>query len=106
MPLIDIPTNAVTVSVLRRLAWCSRRSWRKRLLARRSPGSGRELGHIEMRFRPKGPFDVGELNCVIAVRTKLFASRLAEAHDRAQKIRSDVLAAEPGVRRLDAWLIL
>lgn len=63
-------------------------------------------GDIEIRFRSKGQFDVGELNCVIEVRTKLFGSRVADKHERAEKIRSAVIAVEPSVGQLGVWLIL
>jgi hypothetical protein len=33
---------------------------------------------IEIRYREQGPWDVGALNCVIAVRTTLVPSRLAD----------------------------
>jgi hypothetical protein len=62
-------------------------------------------GDIEIRFRAKGPFDVGELNCVVEVRTKLFSSRLQDKHDRAERIRDKIAADEPGVGCVGVWLI-
>jgi hypothetical protein len=49
-----------------------------------------EPGDLEIRFRPKGPFDVGDLNCAIEVRTKLYASRLRTRQDRAELIKVGV----------------
>ena len=63
------------------------------------------VGDFEIRFHPKGPLDLGELNCVIEVRTKLFSTRERDKHRRADLIR-DRLAAivNPGV--VGVWLIL
>ncbi len=61
-------------------------------------------GDLEIRFRRKGEFDVGALNVVVEVRTKLFDSRLADKQRRADLIRdrlSDLPLGSVGV-----WLIL
>ncbi len=63
-------------------------------------------GDIEIRFREKGSLDIGDLNCVIEVRTKLFASRVANTRERAEKIRSGVVAAVLSVGKLGVWLLL
>jgi hypothetical protein len=57
-----------------------------------------QAGDIEIRFRQKGPYDIGSLPCVIEVRTKLFASRLADKRERADRIRLGVLAAAPDLQ--------
>ena len=107
MPLIDITCDVVTVSDLRRLGQVLPQIVAEAVACAEEPWIGPpEPGDMEIRFRPKGPYDVGELNCVIEVRTKFFASRLDDVHDRAERIRSDVVAAVPGVGRLGVWLIL
>ena len=63
-------------------------------------------GDIEIRFHEKGPFDIGDLNCVIEVRTKLFPTRVADKKERAEKICAAVAAAVPSVGKLGVWLTL
>jgi hypothetical protein len=65
-----------------------------------------EPGDIEIRFRPKGPFDVGGLNCAIELRTKLYASRLETKQNRAELIKAGLSKALPGIRYLGVWLVL
>ena len=65
-----------------------------------------EPGDLEIRFRPKGPFDVGDLNCAIEVRTKLYASRLETKQDRAELIKVGLAKALPEIRYLGVWLVL
>ena len=62
-------------------------------------------GDIEIRFRRRESLDVGELNCVIEVRTKLFQSRLDNKQHRSDLIR-DGLATHMNVGRIGVWLIL
>jgi hypothetical protein len=56
-------------------------------------------GDLEIRFRPKGPLDVGELNCAIEVRTKLYPSRLQTKQARAELVKAGVSRALPGINR-------
>jgi hypothetical protein len=65
-----------------------------------------EPGDLEIRFRPKGPFDVGELSCAIEVRTKLYASRLETRQSRAELIKASLSEAVPGIRHMGVWLVL
>jgi hypothetical protein len=65
-----------------------------------------EPGDLEIRFRPKGPFDVGDLNCAIELRTKLYASRLETKEDRAELIKAGLSKAFPGIKYLGVWLVL
>ena len=62
------------------------------------------LGDIEIRFRKKSAFDVGGLNVVVEVRTKLFKSRLADKQRRADLIRDRVSTL--GLGKVGVWLIL
>jgi len=108
MPLIDISFDAtLTEPALRRLGQVLPDIVAEAVACPEEPWLGPpEPGDFEIRFRQKGPFDVGDLNCVIEVRTKLFASRLEDLHNRSQKIKSAVVAAEPSVGQLGVWLIL
>jgi hypothetical protein len=63
------------------------------------------VGDIEIRFRAKSSFDVGELNCVIEVRTKLFPSRARDKQRRADLIR-ERLSSTIEIERFGIWLIL
>ncbi len=62
-------------------------------------------GDIEIRFREKGAHDVGELRCVVEVRTKLFESRANDKQRRADLIR-DRLREQTGLAGIGVWLIL
>jgi hypothetical protein len=61
-------------------------------------------GDIEIRFREKSPLDVGELDVVIEVRTKLFETRVMDKQRRADLIR-DRLSHLP-LGQVGVWLIL
>ena len=63
------------------------------------------VGDIEIRFRARSTFDVGELNCVIEVRTKLFPSRERDKQRRVDLIR-DRIASTIDIGRFGVWLIL
>ena len=65
-----------------------------------------EPGDLEIRFRAKGPLDIGDLNCAIELRTKLYASRLETKQNRAELIKTGLSKALPGIRYLGVWLIL
>lgn len=63
-----------------------------------------EAGDLEIRFHPKSDMDVGELNVVVEVRTKLFDSRVQDKQRRADLIR-DRLSSLP-LGTVGVWLIL
>jgi hypothetical protein len=63
------------------------------------------VGDIEIRFSAKNAFDVGELNCVIEVKTKLFPSRERDKHRRVDLMR-DRLSSTIEIGRFGVWLIL
>jgi hypothetical protein len=65
-----------------------------------------EPGDIEIRFRAKGTFDVGGLNCAVEVRTKLYPSRLETKQARAELIKVSLSKAFPEIRYLGVWLVL
>jgi hypothetical protein len=63
-----------------------------------------EPGDIEIRFRQKSDLDVGGLDVVIEVRTKLFEHRLADKQRRADLIRDRLSGLPLGL--VGVWLIL
>lgn len=63
-----------------------------------------EPGDIEIRFRKECPLDVGDLDVVIEVRTKLSESRVHDGQRRADLIR-DRLSSLP-LGQVGVWLIL
>jgi hypothetical protein len=63
------------------------------------------VGDIEIRFRRRGTFDVGELNCVIEVRTKLLPGRERDKQRRADVLR-DEISSRIELGAFGVWLIL
>jgi len=103
MPLIDVTYDAkVGEQVLRRLAELLPDVVSEAVQCPEEPWTGPlEPGDIEIRFRRKSPLDVGDLEVVIEVRTKLFEHRV---QDRADLIR-DRLSSLP-LGQLGIWLVL
>ena len=62
------------------------------------------VGDLEIRFRPRGVDDVGDLVAVIEVRTRRLASRLANAQRRADLIRDQL--ADLSIGPFGVWLTL
>jgi hypothetical protein len=106
MPLIDVTYDeTIGEDVLRRLGEvlpdvvseavdCPEEPWIG------PPGPG----DIEIRFRTKSQLDVGDLNVVIEVRTKLFEQRVRDKQRRADLIRERLSSLPLG--QVGVWLIL
>ena len=79
MPLIDVTYGgSVDQEVLRHLGELLPAVVGEAVECAEEPVTGPvQPGDIEIRFRKKSPLDVGELDVVIEVRTKLFGSRVA-----------------------------
>jgi hypothetical protein len=106
MPLVDV-TYAGTVGeeVLRRLGELLPDVAGEAVECPEEPATGpAEPGDIEIRFREKSPLDMGSLDVVIEVRTKLFDDRVQGKQRRADLIR-DRLAGLP-LGQIGVWLIL
>jgi hypothetical protein len=106
MPLIDV-THDATVSdeALRQLGELLPGVVSEAVDCPEEPRIGpAEPGDIEIRFRRKSPLDVGDLNVVIEVRTKLFAHRLEDKQRRADLIRERLSRLPLG--QVGVWLIL
>ena len=43
-------------------------------------------GDVDLRFRPRGPFDTGGLDLVVEVRSKWFESRAVNRQDRVDNL--------------------
>ena len=108
MPLIDVTYDGTVPELaLRHLAELLPSIVAEAVACQEEPWTGPlAAGDIEIRFRPKGPLDVGELNCVVEVRTKLYASRVRNEDERAEMIKTRLAQSERGLGQLGVWLIL
>ena len=99
MPLIDVTYDeTVGEEVLRRLGELLPDVVGEAVECPEEPSAGpAEPGDIEIRFRKKSPVDVGDLDVVIEVRTRLFEHRVQDKQRRADLIR-DRLSALPSGR--------
>jgi hypothetical protein len=106
MPLIDVTYSAtVDEKVLHRLGELLPDLVADAVDCPEEPRIGpAEPGDIEIRFRRKSQLDVGELDVVIEVRTKLFQHRVQDKQQRADLIR-DRLSSLP-LGQVGVWLIL
>jgi hypothetical protein len=106
MPLIDVTyDDTVDELLLRRLGQLLVDVVSEAVDCPEDPWIGPpEDGDIEIRFRGKSPFDVGGLNVVVEVRTKLFASRIVDKQRRADLIRDRLSSL--GLGKVGVWLIL
>jgi hypothetical protein len=62
-------------------------------------------GDVDLRFRPRGPFDSNGLALVVEVRSKYFESRAANRQDRADELCQAVEEAT-GLRDVGVYLCL
>lgn len=62
-------------------------------------------GDVEVRFRPRGPYDSGGLDIVVEVRSKWFASRDASRQERCDRL-CDALVEAAGTRKVGVYLSL
>ncbi len=106
MPLIDVTYDgSVGEEILRRLAEVLPDLVSETVDCEEEPWTGQlGLGDIEIRFRKKSVLDVGDLDVIVEVRTKLFENRVANKQQRADLIR-DGLSALP-LGQVGVWLIL
>ena len=108
MPFVEVVYDStITEPMLRQLAELLLGLVAEAVACPEEPDAGPpEPGDLEIRFRSKGPFDVGELSCAIEVRTRLYASRLETKQSRAELIKAGVSEALPAIRYLGVWLVL
>ena len=106
MPLIDVTYHgSVDEKVLRRLSELLPAVVGETVECPEDPLTGPvQPGDIEIRFRKKSSLDVGELDVVIEIRTRLFEHRVQDKQFRADLIR-DRLSRLP-LGRVGVWLIL
>jgi hypothetical protein len=62
-------------------------------------------GDVEIRFHPKGPYDVGGLDVVIEIRSTWFESRAADRQQRCDRL-CEVVAEASGTARVGVYLSL
>lgn len=106
MPLIDVTYDrAVGEHLLHRLAELLPDLVSEAVECPEEPWSGSlEPGDIEIRNHEKSRLDVGDLDVVVEVRTKLFESRVRDKQQRADMVR-DRLSSLP-LGQVGVWLIL
>jgi hypothetical protein len=106
MPLIDVTYDGtVGEEVLHRLAEVLPDAVAEAVECPEEPRIGPPgPGDIEIRFRRKSQLDVGKLDVVIEVRTKLFENRVQDKQRRVDLIR-DRLSSLP-LGQVGVWLIL
>jgi hypothetical protein len=106
MPLIDVTYDRrVDEQVLRRLGDLLPEVVSEAVECPEEPWTGpAEPGDIEIRFREKSLLDIGDLDVVIEVRTKLLGHRVQDKQRRADLIRDRLSALRLG--QIGVWLIL
>ncbi len=62
-------------------------------------------GDIEIRFRPRGPYDISGLDIVVEVRSKWFASRADTRQARCDQLR-DAIVEAIGTISLGVYLLM
>lgn len=62
-------------------------------------------GDVEIRFRPRGPYDLSGLEIVVEVRSKWFASRAETRQERCDQL-CDAIVEVVGTRSLGVYMSL
>lgn len=62
-------------------------------------------GDVELYFRPRGPFDISDMDVVVEVRSKWFESRAANQQDRADGLCAAIEDAT-GLAQVGVYLSL
>ena len=106
MPLVDVTyDDTVHEDVLRRLGELLPDIVAEAVGCPEEPWTGPPgIGDIEIRFRAKSAIDVGDLNLVVEVRTKLFNSRVTDKQRRSDLILDRLAYLQLG--QVGVWLIL
>lgn len=106
MPLVDVTyDDTVDEDVLRRLGELLPDIVAEAVSCPEEPWAGPPgIGDIEIRFRAKNAIDVGDLNLVVEVRTKLLESRVTDKQRRSDLILDRLATLQLG--QVGVWLIL
>lgn len=106
MPLVDVFTDPrVKATELRQIADVLRDVVPRAVQCAEEPIVGPlAIGDLEIRFRSRGPADVGELAVLVEVRTKKLDGRLHDAQARADLICSELSRLDVGP--IGVWLML
>lgn len=62
-------------------------------------------GDVEIRFRPRGPYDLSGLDIVVEVRSKWFASRAETRQERCDQL-CDAIVEAVGTRSVGVYMSL
>jgi len=106
VPLVDVTFSSdVSDGELRRLAALLPDLIAQAVDCPEEPWTGPAgVGDMEIRFRRRGDFDVGEMRVVIEVRTKLLESRLSDKQRRADLVRDGLSSLD--LEHVGVWLVL
>jgi hypothetical protein len=106
VPIVDVTRDdTVSEELLRRLGELLPDIVAEAVNCPEEPWTGPAgIGDIEIRFHRKSAVDVGELNLVVEVRTKLFDSRVTDKQRRADLILDRLADLQLG--QMGVWLIL
>lgn len=88
MPLVDVTYDpGLREDVLRRLAEALPHVVSLAVACPEEPyDHALQPGDVELRFRERGPYDVGGLDVVVEVRSKWFASRADNSQERCDQL--------------------
>ncbi len=95
MPLVHVTySSQVAHDQLRRVAEVLPHAVSLAVACPEEPYDGMlEPGDVEVRFRSRGPFDSGDLDIVVEVQSKWFASRAETRQDRCDRLQAAVVEA-------------
>lgn len=107
MPIVDVSHDAAAPEhLLARLGEVLPEIVAEAAACPEEPWAGSpDVGDIEVRFRPRSPNDVGELDYLIQVFTSFYPSRQENLQERSDLIR-DRLQAEVDEGAIGVWLVL
>ncbi|QNN51295.1 hypothetical protein [Nocardioides mesophilus] len=107
MPIIDVTYGpAVAEEPLLRLARTLPHAVSLAVECPEEPYDGAlQPGDVEIRFRPRGPYDVSGLDVVVEIRSKWFPGRAETRQERCEQLCEAVVAAA-GTRSVGVYLSL
>lgn len=107
MPIVEVTHDPqVAAATLQRLAEALPHAVSLAVECPEEPYDGMlQPGDVELRFRPRGPYDPGGLDIVVEVRSKWFASRAEVRQERTDRL-CDAVAEAAGTPRVGVYISL
>lgn len=107
MPIVEVTHNPlIATAQLRTLAEALPHAVSLAVECPEEPYDGMlQPGDVEVRFRPRGPYDLGGLDIVVEVRSKWFASRAETRQERCDRLWGAVVEAS-GTNEVGVYLSL